>query len=91
MSALDAYPGHKVFDYHGEVDILGWRFLMKTNGELWIRTSDFTPALREDGTTCAEMRLSASVVDLLQALIRLREPGEVTAYAPGTHGVGVPQ
>ena len=81
----------KIFDYEAEVDILGWKFTMKTNGEFWIRTSDYVPALNEKGETCAEAHFGPSIVELLQALIDLRQGGQtVTAFPPGTRGIGMP-
>lgn len=82
------YP--TVFDYHAKVDILGWTFTLKTDGQLWIRTSDFKPDIREDGTTCAEMRLNEGPADMLRALLSVADTVGVTAFPPGTKGVGFP-
>jgi hypothetical protein len=79
-----------VFDYHAKVDILGWTFTKRTNGEFWIRTSDFVAFVDADGKTNAEAHFSSGVADLLKALIVLGD-GEpsVIGFPPGAKGIGV--
>jgi len=78
-----------VFEYHAKVEILGWTFTKKTNGEFWIRTSDFVAHVGPDGKTNAEAHFSSGVADLLKALIVLGD-GEVsvTGFPANAKGLG---
>lgn len=89
IDALEHVP--TVFPYEAQVVILGWVFSKLPNGEFWVRTSDFIPAISPDGrgTTCAEMHLSADLAALVAALLAVGTgPKQVTGFPEGTPGIG---